>query len=424
MKLDSARSHSLAFLATNTFWSLVSHVFARGTLVIASMILARSLDTAGFAAYSYFQLTISMLTTCTAVGMGVTASRYFAEFAGRKNGGSPPPLGTLWLLSVFMAFLAGCIVLILPSSIISPDLAVPRWLMAFGVVALSLNVVPAGGVLGLEQYRSAAIISALSSIITLAIVFNAATVNSPAVGMAAIVAGGCIMFFGQSVLIFRNVGLPMLKNTVSRKKLASILSFAGPMFAVSILTAVGSWLVGRIILSGSEGEYSFSLYVIGMQWFSLAMLLPGIFSRVIFPVLIRLSVAEGSQSENRGVTLLRKTSLLSVGIALVMTLLVAFCSQIIAGFYGSNFSSASTVLVMFSAIAILSAPATIIGNALVAKDNQRLWFFFTLVTSILLVTLCYATIDLGVWAGVIALMTSSGVLTLLAFMAARSRGLI
>jgi O-antigen/teichoic acid export membrane protein len=424
MKLDSSHSPSLAFLATNTFWSLVSHVFARGTLVISAMILARSLDTVGFAAYSYFQLTISMLTTCTAMGMGVTASRYFAEFAGRKDGGSPPPLATLWLLSVFMAFIAGCIVFILPASIISPDLAVPRWLMAFGVVVLSLNIVPAGGVLGLERYRSAAIISALSSITTLAIVFNAATVNSPVVGMMAIVAGGCIMFFGQSVLIFREVGLSVLRRTVSIKKLGSILGFASPMFAVSILTAAGSWLVGRIILSGSDGEYSFSLYVIGMQWFSLAMLLPGIFSRVIFPVLVRLSVAEDSQSENKGVMLLRKTSLISVAIALVMTLLVAFCSPIIVGFYGPNFSSASTVLVMFSAIAILSAPANIIGNALVAKDNQRLWLFFTLVTSSLLVTLCYATVDLGVWAGVIALTFSSGLLTLFALVAARSHGLI
>ncbi len=424
MKSKAENSSSFAFLATNTFWSLLSHVFSRGTLVVSSMILARSLDTSGFAGYSYFQLTTSMLTTCTALGMGVTASRYFAELSGGSCSENPPPLGTLWLVSVLMAFIAGTIVLFIPASIISPDLPVPRWLMALGVVVLSLNIVPTGGVLGLERYRSATVISGVSSLITLVLVFNAAAANSPVAGMMGIVAGSCIQFLGQSLLIFRRVGMDVLRRTLSIKKLGSVLGFAGPMFAVSILSATSVWLVGRIMLSGSNGEYAFSLYVIGMQWFSLAMLFPGIFSRVIFPVFVRFSVVGEVQAEKMGATLLRKTSLAAVVTALVATLLVAAFSPVIVGFYGPDFSESAKVLVMFSAIAILSAPANIIGNALLARDNQELWFLFTLVTSILLVALSYTAIDMGVWAGAIAMVFSYGLLTLLALVAARARQLI
>jgi O-antigen/teichoic acid export membrane protein len=359
------------------------------------------------------------------MGMGVTASRYFAEYAGRNNNdGAHPPLGTLWLLSVLLAFIAGCIVLIFPASIITPDLAVPRWLMALGVVVLSLNIVPAGGILGLERYRDATIISGFSAIVTLSIVSYAASVGSPTMGMVAIVMGGLVQFLGQAVLIVREIGLPRLVQTVSIDKVATILGFAGPMFGVSILTASGTWIVGRIILSTQAGEYSFSLYVIGMQWFSLAMLLPGIFSRVVFPILVRYAVSEVSELKNKSIKLLRTTSMASVGVASVAAMFVAFFSPWIIDLYGSKYSSASTVLIAFSAIAILGAPANIIGNALLARGNQNLWLMFTLATSSILVASCYLTTNMGVWAAVVSLTLSSSTLTLLAFSAARSRSLI
>lgn len=399
-------------------------MFARGTLVVSAIILARNFDTAGFAAYSYFQLTISMLTSCTAMGMGVTASRYFAEYAGKNHDRANPPLATLWLLSAFLACIAGCIVLILPASIISPDLAVSRWMMALGVVVLSLNIVPAGGILGLERYKDAAIISGLSAIMTLMVVSYAASVGSPTMGMVAIVIGSLIQFLGQTILIVREIGLPALMQTFSTDTVATILGFAGPMFGVSILTASGTWIVGRIILSTQAGEYSFSLYVIGMQWFSLAMLLPGIFSRVVFPILVRYAVSEVLEVKDKSIKLLRTASMASVGIASIATVFVALFSPWIIDLYGPKFGSISTVILAFSAIAILGAPANIIGNALVARDNQNLWLMFTLVTSSILVASCYLAIDMGVWAGVASLTLSSGTLTFLAFSAARSRSLI
>ena len=423
-KFEALLSPGAKFVANNSFWSLVSHVLARGTLVVSAMILARAFDTSSFAAYSYFQLTISMLTSCTAMGMGVTASRYFAELTAKKYEGAKPPLGTLCLLSVLLAFMAGSIVLILPDGVLSANVAVPRSLMALGVVVLSLNIVPAGAVLGLERYRDAALVSGLSAVITLAIISYAATIRSPVMGMMAIVIGGLIQFLAQTLLIVREVGLAVLKQTISPKKVISILGFAGPMFGVSILAASGTWIVGRLILASQEGEYSFSLYVIGMQWFSLAMLLPGIFSRVVFPILVRYAISEMSELRDQSIKLLRTTSLAAIGSAAIITLFIAFLSPWLVQLYGATFDSASMILVAFSAIAIISAPANIIGNALVVRDNQNLWFVFTLAASAMLIVSCYFSIEMGAWAGVIALTLSSGTLTTLAFSAARSRNLI
>jgi hypothetical protein len=76
-------------LATNAVWSLLSHLLSRGSLMVAAIILARALPTPAFAAYSYFQMTVSMLAAYAALGLGVTASRYFAE-VGHEQPDAPP----------------------------------------------------------------------------------------------------------------------------------------------------------------------------------------------------------------------------------------------------------------------------------------------------------------------------------------------
>ena len=72
-------------LAKNAFWALLCHVLSRGSLMLAAILLAREFETSSFAAYSYFQLTISMLATYAAMGLGVAASRFFAEAGYRAN---------------------------------------------------------------------------------------------------------------------------------------------------------------------------------------------------------------------------------------------------------------------------------------------------------------------------------------------------
>jgi len=102
-------------LATNAVWALASHVLHRGSLMLGAILLARSLPTGDFAAYSYFQMTVAMLTTYAAMGLGVTASRFFAEY-GHQRDGAAAPLGTLLALSFGLAAVAFLVILLLPGA--------------------------------------------------------------------------------------------------------------------------------------------------------------------------------------------------------------------------------------------------------------------------------------------------------------------
>ena len=54
---------SARLLATNAAWALVSHVLHRGSFMLGAILLARSLPSGDFAACSYLQMTVFMLST-------------------------------------------------------------------------------------------------------------------------------------------------------------------------------------------------------------------------------------------------------------------------------------------------------------------------------------------------------------------------
>ncbi len=92
-------------LAVNTFWKLMSHVLSRGSLIVASIILARSLDQIAFAEFSYFQLTAVTVAAYAGMGLGVTASKYFAEAAVIGNARDHQALTLIWLISISVSIL-------------------------------------------------------------------------------------------------------------------------------------------------------------------------------------------------------------------------------------------------------------------------------------------------------------------------------
>ena len=267
--------------------------------MLVAIILARALPTTDFAAYSYFQMTVAMIGAYAALGLGTTASRYFAEVGHETAGAPPKPLGALCSISAIFSLAAGLAVFAMPASWLNANLAVPQWLMATGVAATALGVVPGGAILGLEQYRAATVISLVHGALLIIATVIAARHQAPVVAMVAFVLGAFVQAAGQFAVVLRIVGWKRICDRIffTRKDAAQIMHFAGPMFLVTLMAASGSWLVGRIILHSAEGTRNFALYSIGLHWYSLALLLPGMVSRVILPRLVRASGQSTAQSK-------------------------------------------------------------------------------------------------------------------------------
>lgn len=416
---------STRVLLNNAFWSLVSHLLFRGSLMLATIFLARHLDTSGFAKYSYFQLTVAMLATYAALGMGVTASRLFAEVGHEKTGSEPPPIGTLWCLSLIVSAAFAGLVMGIPTNWLSSELAVPRWLLALGAFAMALGVVPGGAIIGLEMYRQATYVSFLSGLILLTGTWWAAMQGSEKIGMASLIIAFVIKSGGDTLLMLRHVSISrLLAGTCRRRKeIVRIFGFAGPMLAVSFIAGSGAWLLGRMILAGPGGEHAFALYSIGLQWFALALLLPGMISRVVLPRLVRTDT-RSEQGEEVGRMLVRRGALITLTAAAGVAIVGIALGPWLLEMYGDKYDAGRWFIAAFMLAAILSSPANLVGNAIVARDGQVKWLFLTLAWLAALLTAAKFALPLGAWAGAVSQGAAASVLSALALFSARRSRLI
>ena len=378
--------------------------------MVSAIILARTLGTRDFAAFSYFHLTASMLAAYAAMGMGVTASRFFAEF-DHKSDKALRPLGTLWYLSIGLAVAAFVVVLIAPEDWISAGLLVPRWMLALGVLVIAAGVVPGGAIVGLEKFRQAAAVSLVSGAVMLLCIWWAATLRSPLIGMGALVAASAIQTVGESLVVVREVGRHGLAKNLHLRasEIRQIFGLAGPMLAVSLLAGSGSWLLGRLILQGATGEYEFALYTIGLQWFALGMLLPGMLARAILPRLVRSKVAGGDSGGADRRILVRRGAWLTTLVAVGMAVMGVLFGPWLISIYGGHYDAGRWFIAAFMGAAIFSGPANMIGNAIVANDGQIRWLAVTLVWLVVLLTVGKLSNSWGAWSGAAAQGAAAGV---------------
>lgn len=393
--------------------------------MLVSIILARHLNTADFAAYSYFQITVSMLGAYSDLGLGVAASRFFAE-VGSVSVNRCPPLGGLWILSIFVGLCCALTVMVVPGGWINGGLKVPHSMLSLGALVMVLGIVPSGGILGLERYRQATVAAAAAAAILIVGGMVAGVSGSASFAMWVFLFAALAQAVGNSFVIVRRVGASKLLASIRLRKaeLKRILGFAGPMTVVSLLAASGSWIVGRMLLGDSSGEHEFRLFAIGLQWYALALMLPGMVSRVILPRLVRSWLESSLQNSLRVKVMTRNAVGASIVAALVVGVAAALLSPWLWSLYGINDAGGARLIVVFLCAAIPAAPANTIGNALVANDGQWTWLGISGVWFVCLICVAKELSVFGAVGGAAALASASVLMSLIAVSAAYRRGLI
>lgn len=410
-------------LIANVIWSVLSHLFSRGCLIIAAIILARALDAQRFAEYSYFQMTVSMLSIYAALGLGITTARFFSE-ANHKDLGDCEdvfPLGALWLLSIVLAFAGGLFILLLPEQWLNAGLDIPRWLLALGVLTLTSQVVPGNAIIGLEKFKQAAFVALFSGLLLTVVAAIAAWIESPTLAMLGIVLAASVQGIGETLIVVHTLGWARLKRGAgfSWRRIRQLIEFAGPMVLVSLLSISGSWVLGRMILRQIDGAVNFSMYAIGLQWYALALMLPILISKVLLPRFVRN--ASGNQPSSK---LLRQGVLVSIGSALTVAVVGVVASSQLLALYGKVDEQGEFFMVGYFVAAVINAPGNTIGNAVIADDGQKEWLAVTIVWLVALTMTGSMMMQFGTRSGSLALIVAALAQMTMALTIARRRRLI
>lgn len=412
-------------LLTNAGWSAAAHLLERGSFVMVSIILSHMLSVEGFAAYGYFQMTITMLAAYASIGLGVTASKFFAESAQQERD-TIHPLGALWVISILSGVIVALVILLSPSSWFQSSLNVPSWLLALGVFVLSFGVTPGGGILGLEKYVAATWASAASSITIVAGSLIAGSLNSPQSAMSVFIFASIVQAVINSWIVVNAIGLrPLLTGLrIGGLQIRRIFRLAGPMATISLMTSSGTWLVGRILLSGPSGQWQFSLYVIGLQWLALVLYLPGMITRVIFPQLVKARLFENLNTRSQTTVILRQGLMLTSIAAFLICCIAVVSSPWLMRLYGSNYTSYHWLIMWFMFAALPQAPAGALGNGIIADNGQWAWLFIIMVWFVLFVAFTLSQKNSGAIGAALGYGLASLIQAVLAYVVAYRRGLI
>lgn len=398
----TGKEHKNRSLLNHAVWSMLSQICERGALILVVVYLSNSFNLKDFAVYNYFQLTVSMLAAYAAMGVGVAASKFFAEF--RVAPAIKPPVGMLLAMSLLIGSV-GCIAIaFFPSAWVSGDLGTPNWVFSLGVAAMVLNIVPSGAIMGLERYKSSFWVTLVAAGVLCVFSFFAVDLNQPILAITGFIVSRFFLAAGNfwvvsDVVINASV---FSRGVLGIDALRRVGQFVGPMFLVSILAGSGTWAVGRLILMKGNAIEQFAIYSIGLQWYALTLFVPGVISRVLLPKFVH---SREKTFEHRA--LLKKGVGITTGVSLLVVAVGACFSGLVASMYGGEYKISALVIVFFLAAAIPAAPLATIGNAIVVSNKQLAWLCITVVWFLVLVIAMLIFSDYGALGGAVSLFIAS-----------------
>lgn len=402
-------------MLNHVVWMTISHLLSRGSIILSGMLVARYLDQTAFSSYSYLLLTATMIAIYSAMGIGITTTKYYAKLETQKES---TPIATLGLLNLILAIITVVLFFIFNKFIVPYNLHIPIVIMGAVILCMTLDIYSSNALIGLEKFRQLAYVSIFSTIINLLSVGLAIYNKNIIYSMGGLALSAFVQFslnISCVVVNLRKLNLFSIL-TIRYQHTKEIFKTIGPMLFVSLIAASGTWVIGRFILLdySKNALEQFALYSIGLQWYSIALFLPTMISKVILPKLIKTS-------HKSSIHLLRKNCWIVFGICFSFAICGLFAQPLISAFYGEKYDIPKGLIFAYLCAATLSAPANIIGNTIIANNKEFEWLLIVICSFLTNLAISYFTLDLGAWMGALALSLSSLMLLILASFMIRAR---
>ncbi|MBI5641477.1 MAG: oligosaccharide flippase family protein [Nitrospirae bacterium] len=388
-----------ARFALGTFWSIAGALISRGLALLASIVVARLLGKTGFGELGIIQSTVGMFGLFAGLGLGVTATKYVAEFRQKD----PEKAGRIIGLSFFVALASGAVItlvlIVFAPWLAEHTLAAPYLsrLLQIGAGILffsAVNGVQTGALSGFEAFRTIANINLASGLLSFPLMVGGVYIEGLQGAVWALVvsmAANC--GFNYVALKSR-----MRQDSIhahyshSLKDLSVLWQFSLPAFLSGVMVGPVNWVCGALLVNQPNGYAEMGLYNAANQWRAAILFLPGSASALVLPLLSNLYGQEDRRRYNK---VLWFNGAINVGIASFAAFIVSSLSAQLMMSYGADFSAGGGVLVSLAISAVLSASVSVIGQAIISSGRMWWAFVLNLLWAIVLILSCWALISKG-----------------------------
>ncbi|HEA3246161.1 hypothetical protein [Pasteurella multocida] len=387
-------------LIRNTLLLTTSHMLSRGSLIFSSLLISSLMDKEQFSIYSYFILTTTTISIYSALGIGITTNKFFSSLKRELN--LETPVITLWMINISLAILGGVIFTLLSEQIIPKSINFNKNYFSLVILFLCLDIYTSNALIGLGEYIKLCITSLLFFCINIIMVVIAILNNNIDYAIRGLISGVVVQLVFNTLFVLRYLSSIQLLEKVKIKiaHLKEILKTMGPMMFVSLFAASNTWIVSQYILvSNRESALEFNLFSIGLQWFSLALFLPSVFSRVLLNYFI-------SHTHSNSLVIAKRNIALILSLFLLLTLVSYIASPIIQGIY-SRYTIPVILIPLFLFIAGINSSSNILGNILISQNQEWLWLVFVTIGFLLLNILCALIKDIDSMTGTVIMLINN-----------------
>jgi len=385
-----------ARFALGIVWSLAGAVVSRGFLLAASVVCARFLGKEGFGALGMIQSTAGMFGIFAGLGLGLTATKYVAEFRRQD----PEKAGRILALSASAAFVFGCVITVLlillapflagkvlATTQLAGPLAVGSGLVFFG----AMNGAQTGALAGLEAFKTIARVNVLSGVASFPLIVLGVWRGGLNGAVWGSVAALAINWALNNRALRRECATANISYQFSscHRELSTLHRFSLPAFLASIVAGPAIWVCNALLVRQHEGYAELGIYTAADKWRLLILFVPTSVFTMVLPVLSNL-YGEGDDAGFRRV--FRANLQLNASLALVAALTIVIFAAPIMAIYGNSFHGGRLVLIVLAFSALPEALNAILGQPLIAAHRMWWRFAFDVLLVIVLVTLAWELI--------------------------------
>ncbi len=362
-------------LAKGLVWSIWGTATSRALTIAAGVLLARILGQLRYGEFGVIQSTVNMFTVLAGLGLGLTATKYVAEF--RRT--DPQRAGRVIGFSTIVAVVSGgmmalAMVIAAPwlaaGPLAKPHLTGPLRIAGLMLFLQAVQGAQTGAFFGLEAFRRQAHALLATSALALPILVVGAYVGGLVGAVWASVVSLAVGWLVNQVVLSQELAQQKVPWTVaaSQDETLMLWRFTLPAVLSSLLVVPIHWLCMVLLVNTPSGYEQMAIYNAASPWYALAMAFPSQLAQVALPVFTD-QVAVGNTRQS--VRTLLATLGASAAFVLPLVAVGSLVSPLIMELYGSSFREGWPTLVVMLLTAAVTATHTAVGQVLVASG--RMW---------------------------------------------------
>ncbi len=393
-------------LATGVFWSMAGAVISRGLMLAASILVARILGKEVYGEYGIIRSTVNMFLVFAGFGLGLTATKYVAEF----RNSNPARAGRIIAISGLFAMVTGLLVatgvLVFADVLATRTLNAPHLagILKIGALILFLNALngaQTGALAGFEAFKTIAHVNLGVGLTSFPLLVGGAYFG----GLE-----GAVWALGI------NMGINWLLNHIALRKEAKrfnvpfaykdcikewpvLWKFSLPATISGIVASPIAWVCNAILVNEPDGYGQMAIFEAANQWRLAILFVPGMLSMIVLPMLSSLN---GNNDQTRYRKVLKYNIILSGAVALAVALPIVLLGRWIMASYGEGFMQGYWTLVCLVLCSVLISINNVVGQAIASKNRMwigllfnSMWASVLLIASFFLIRQGYGALGLA-----------------------------